>query len=247
MDTTRRVCAAAALLAAAGGVLVGCDGDRNRTPEAYSDAALSAGKATAGVASGSAAPSVVGPGEASGRRAYFGDLHVHTRYSFDAWIFGTRTTPDDAYRFARGEGIPHPAGFEMKMDKPLDFLAVTDHASYLGMLPAMFDADSSVGQHPIAKQLREASTPAERGAAFQGLIPRFGGQIENDDLIDRGVMRSAWQEIIESAERHNDPGAFTTFIAYEYTSSGGELENLHRNVFFRGSDVPGIPSAASIR
>jgi hypothetical protein len=180
----------------------------------------------------------VGP---DARRALFGDLHIHTRYSFDAYIFGTRTTPDDAYRFARGEGIEHPAGFEMLMDKPLDFLAVTDHASYIGMLPAMFDPDSSVGQHPVSVGLREATTPAERGAAFQGLIPRFAGMVEDDDLVDREVMRSAWQEVIDSAERHNDPGEFTTFIAYEFTSSGVDRENLHRNVVFRGSEVPEDP------
>ncbi|MCH2098714.1 MAG: DUF3604 domain-containing protein [Pseudomonadales bacterium] len=175
------------------------------------------------------------------RRALFGDLHIHTRYSFDAYIFGTRTTPDDAYRFARGDVIRHPAGFEMKMDKPLDFLAVTDHASYIGMLAAMDDPETRVGQHPIAVELREAETAQQRGDAFQGLIPRFGGQVENDDLVDRSVMRSAWQEIINAAERHNDPGAFTTFIAYEYTSSGPARENLHRNVIFRGAEVPEDP------
>ncbi|MEE4300349.1 MAG: DUF3604 domain-containing protein [Pseudomonadales bacterium] len=239
MDTTRRAGAAAALLAAV--TLAGCNGsDRNSTPEAYSDTTLSPG-ARAAAPSPVAAPVATARIDPAERRAFFGDLHIHTRFSFDAWIFGTRTTPDDAYRFARGEGIRHPAGFEMKMEKPLDFLAVTDHASYLGMLPAMFDPDSRVGRHPVAVQLREADTPAERSAAFQGLIPRFGGQISNDDLIDRDVMRSAWQEIIESAERNNDPGEFTTFIAYEYTSSGGALENLHRNVFFRGADVPEDP------
>ena len=187
---------------------------------------------------GTVATSVGGP---ESRRALFGDLHIHTRYSFDAYIFGTRTTPDDAYRFARGDTIDHPAGFEMKMDKPLDFLAVTDHASYIGMLAAMDDPETKVGQHPIAVELREAETAQQRGNAFQGLIPRFGGQVENDDLVDRSVMRSAWQEIISAAERHNDPGAFTTFIAYEYTSSGPARENLHRNVIFRGSEVPEDP------
>lgn len=235
MNTTHGAGAAAlpaAILLLIG--VAGCDGsERDSTPEAFSDATPNG--AAAGDTTRGAAPA---PGE---RRALFGDLHIHTRYSFDAWIFGTRTTPDDAYRFARGEGIAHPAGFEMKMAKPLDFLAVTDHASYIGMLPAMYDPESSVGQHPVAKELREADTPTERGAAFQGLIPRFSGDVEGDDLVDRDVMRSAWQEIIASAERNNDPGAFTTFIGYEYTSSGGERENLHRNVFFRGSDVPDDP------
>ena len=71
------------------------------------------------------------------RNAYFGDLHVHTRYSYDAFVFGTRAGPDEAYEFAKGNAIKHPAGFELKLDRPLDFQGVADHANYLGMLPAM--------------------------------------------------------------------------------------------------------------
>src|SRR6056297_828204 len=67
------------------------------------------------------------------RNAYFGDLHVHTRYSFDAYIFGTRADPDDAYEFARGAALSHPAGFEMQLDTPLDFYGVSDHGAYLGI------------------------------------------------------------------------------------------------------------------
>ena len=66
------------------------------------------------------------------KNAYFGDLHIHTRYSFDAYLMGTRASPDDAYRFGKGEMISHSSGFQMKMKKPLDFLAVTDHASIWG-------------------------------------------------------------------------------------------------------------------
>lgn len=68
------------------------------------------------------------------RNVYFGDLHVHTSYSFDAYIFGTRASPDDAYRFAKGEPMQHPGGFEMQIDRPLDFYAVTDHAFFLAQV-----------------------------------------------------------------------------------------------------------------
>ena len=70
------------------------------------------------------------------KQALFGDLHVHTRLSMDAWGFGTRTSPDDAYRFAKGEALAHPTGFDMQLPAPLDFYGVTDHAMFLGVVPA---------------------------------------------------------------------------------------------------------------
>ncbi len=89
-----------------------------------------------------AAPEAAETGRTAGynpdRNAYFGDLHIHTRSSFDAYIFNVRRTADDAYRFAQGETIQHPSGFDMTIaGGPLDFYTVTDHAVYLGILPSM--------------------------------------------------------------------------------------------------------------
>jgi hypothetical protein len=174
------------------------------------------------------------------RRALYGETHVHSSYSFDAYIFGNRNDPDAAYRYAKGEAIKHPAGFDMKLKTPLDFQAVTDHAMYLGMVPAMFDTSTDVSNHPVATALRSADTALERRDAFQELFPYIGGIVE-DDLLDMNIVRSTWEKVIEAAERHNEPGKFTTFIGYEYTSSQTQFENLHRNVIFSGSDVPDEP------
>ncbi|MEQ8859549.1 MAG: DUF3604 domain-containing protein [Pseudomonadales bacterium] len=128
------------------------------------------------------------------RQALFGELHVRTQLSFDAFIFGVRATPDDAYRYARGEAITHPAGFAMQLDRPLDFIAVTDHAMYLGIMPQMADPATRVGAHPISRRMQAATTQEERLAAFYEVIGRLRGDVTDDDLFDASVARSAWQE-----------------------------------------------------
>ncbi len=178
------------------------------------------------------------------RSAWFGDLHVHSLHSLDAFIFGTRATPDDAYRYARGEPLAHPAGFEMQLSAPLDFQAVTDHASYLGIMAAMADPASNVGAHPLAMALRDAKNPDERLSYFLDVVPAMLGSDEGAELLDLDIVRDAWRDIVETAERHNEPGVFTTFIGYEYTASGPEGANLHRNVIFRGSNAPDLPFGA---
>ena len=181
------------------------------------------------------------------KNAYFGDTHIHTVLSFDAFLMGTRRTPDDAYEFAKGAAIEHASGFRMQMKKPLDFLAVSDHAFYLGMMREMAAQDSAYAEHPLTPAIRGATDAAGSGAAFQAVLGHLRTRMTDpeldDDLDNRDVARSAWQEVIEAAERHNNPGTFTTFIGSEYTSSGPDMENLHRNVIFRGSKVPDQPFA----
>ena len=194
------------------------------------------------------------------RDAFFGDLHVHTRYSFDAYIFGTTASPDDAYRYAKGGAIKHPLGFDMQLDDPLDFYAVTDHAAWLGMIRAYADPDSKPGQLDFASDLHGLNNPenlntntfARRAGLFANLITReliepsknplklLGAYLQEDTIYgtmayDRNTHQSAWRDVAEAAERHNQPGEFTTFIAYEFTSSGPGQSNLHRNVIFKGS------------
>ena len=184
------------------------------------------------------------PGYSPTRNAYFGDMHIHTRSSFDAYIFNVRRTADDAYRFAKGETVKHPSGFDMTIaGGPLDFYTVTDHAEYLGILPAMNTAG-----HPLNELERSRdmfSTDPERiTAAFQdvGGSVRTGERLE--EIYDQSINNSVWAENKKAADAHNEPGVFTTFSAYEYTSvktvpdgNGFGGANLHRNVFFKG-DAP---------
>ena len=170
---------------------------------------------------------------AEGKKAYFGDLHVHTRYSFDAFLFGTRTSPDDAYRFAKGEAIEHSGGFDLQLDRPLDFYSVTDHAFYLGMWSAMDDPDHELANDPEARKFLDAKTRVDRRIAFQ-----TAGAFLSQHFNKRDV-HTAWEDIQATAERHNDPGNFTAFIGYEYTSARDG--NLHRNVIYKGSKAPGLP------
>ena len=178
------------------------------------------------------------------RNAYFGDLHVHTKNSFDAFITGTRTTADDAYRFAKGDTIDNGAGKDITISgPPLDFYGVTDHGEYMGVLAAMRDRNNPISKTDTAKSIfgifggsREARIEAFTKV---GTTIVTGDPIE--DIYDRDFIDSAWAENVLAAEKHYNPGRFTTFAAYEYTNMNiiGEIAdnlgaiNLHRNVIFR--------------
>ncbi len=187
------------------------------------------------------------------RNAYFGDLHVHTEYSFDAYTFGTLTTPRDAYRYAQGEAILHPAGYEIQLDRPLDFYAVTDHAMFFGVAKEAADSDSKLGRFPVSGVMNDMNEPGNYG--LLSLLPRANafssfsadlvaqiraGKIDQQMVMD--ITRGAWADSVNAADEANDPGRFTTFAAYEYTSSTWKRGNLHRNVIFRATDkLPAVP------
>ncbi|HBO15954.1 MAG TPA: hypothetical protein DD440_06415 [Porticoccaceae bacterium] len=187
------------------------------------------------------------------RNAYFGDLHVHTNYSFDAYAFGTVASPYDAYRFAKGQAIKHPAGFDVQLRAPLDFYAVTDHAMFLGAVKAAADTTTEFSKFGHVQGLHNLNAPEnqnfeslpQRVTAFSTFLPDTLAKVA-DGSIDAGLVdqiaKDAWTDTIRAAEAFNEPGSFTTFVAYEFTSSTDDRGNLHRNVIFQGADrLPAMP------
>lgn len=171
------------------------------------------------------------------RNLYWGDLHIHTSFSTDAYTNGVRATPDDAYTFVKGGAIEHAAGYAIQMQRPLDFAAVTDHSEYLGVLRAT-EPDLPLNKRSLRDRLLNDGRLANTWMIAQSML-----DFDLENAIVPGwetITANAWQEIIAAAERHNDPGKFTSFIGYEWTSMPGE-RNLHRNVIYRGTNVPERP------
>ena len=223
------------------------------------------------------------PGFSEDKNVYFGDLHVHTKHSFDAYIFGTTATPDDAYKYAKGNSIKHPLGYDMQLREPLDFYAVTDHGFLLGSVEGWADPNNGrAGTEPFhninAPENLNQESIAARSQLFQNYVRNIaqfsniwtrtvayftGDTARGSTIYDMDVHRTAWKDVIQSAQRHNDPGNFTTFVAYEFTSSTTrsantqdasalgclftgngcgfegsppfENANLHRNVIYKGN------------
>ena len=170
------------------------------------------------------------------RKALFGELHMHTHWSFDAYLFTTRATPDDAYEFAKGEPLKHPLGQEYQINRPLDFMAVTDHGIFLGVFARSADPSHPMSKMPIARRLFGPDGKVV-GQSYRDI---FAEVRVGTDILGVTTPREkleAWQYVVDAANRHNDPGKFTTFIAYEWTATP-DNQNLHRNVIFRGDGAP---------
>jgi hypothetical protein len=166
------------------------------------------------------------------RRAFFGETHLHTALSFDAWPIGVKTTPDQAYRFGRGEPIL-AMGVQVRRAWPLDFMAVTDHAEWLGVLNELDDPSGALARSELGTRMLARPGGAGRLAAEAAGRPETAG-----------AMRSAWAAEVAAANANYVPGRFTTFIAYEWTSMKQGKFNLHRNVIFNGDHAPAPFTAA---
>ena len=191
-------------------------------------------------------PASTGTPPPSQRRAFFGELHLHTAMSFDAWTFGTKIMPDQAYKFARGETVMVPAGqIAMEQGKKvnkmvpakrawaLDFTAVTDHSEAMGVFNQLDDPNNPVSQTDIGKKIE-----ADPSKAFYLIAARKPGDPPGPDMHAPQAMRNAWDVEIKAANDNYEPGKFTTFIAYEWSSMNQAKYNLHRNVIFNADTAP---------
>lgn len=167
-------------------------------------------------------------------RPFFGDTHLHTGFSMDAGAFGARLTPRDAYRFARGEEIVSNTGQPVKLSRPLDFLVVSDHSDGMGFFPLLMSGDPTLMATEQGKRWHDQIKSGKGAEAAMDIIVSFShGKLPNGfPLPGTKAYRGAWMETIRAAEAYNDPGRFTAFIGYEWTSNTGG-NNLHRNVIFR--------------
>ncbi len=180
------------------------------------------------------------------RNAYFGETHVHTSWSLDAWLFGNRLTdPSDAYKYFKGQPIKHPLGYEVKIDTPLDFAGVTDHSEYVGVVKLANDPGSAIGKLPAAQPLvLKNDTPAEIQRVYLYAIGLLNAPAPVKALTSPEVAGTVWMQTVDLANKANEPGKFTAFCSYEWTSMPNNM-NLHRNVFFKDcAKVPSYPFTA---
>jgi hypothetical protein len=168
---------------------------------------------------------------------YWGDTHLHTGMSMDAGAFGARLMPSDAYRFAKGEEVLSATRQRVRLSRPLDFLVVADHSDAMGFFPRLFAGEPEIMADPVGRRwhtmVRAGGDQAVQ-AAIQ-IIRAFGAGELRAPLVPvpgAASFRSAWDLTIAAAEEHNDPGNFTAFIGFEWTSNT-RGNNLHRVVIMR--------------
>jgi hypothetical protein len=168
------------------------------------------------------------------RQVYFGEQHMHTRNSFDAFTIGVRQTWEEAYRYGRGEAVTlSTTGETIQRGTPYDFVAITDHSEYYGVLKDLVDPSSPLSDSDFARNFAAGiEDPATGGQYVSQLIGTLLTNSPMEEYNTPELRKGNWQKFIETADRFNDPGTFTALYAYEWTSIPNG-QNMHRNVFFR--------------
>lgn len=180
------------------------------------------------------------------RNVYFGEQHVHTSWSFDAFAFGdTMTGPEEFYQYALGKPVMHPGGFTQTITKPLDWAADTEHSEYMGMIQEANDPDSALRKNaPFLSKALGLGAAHDPMLAFKVLSATIAKGHRIKELSSPEVAAPVWKRIVEIADKYYEPGKFTTFPAYEWTATPN-AKNLHRNIFFLDSKkVPEVPFTA---
>ena len=168
---------------------------------------------------------------------FFGDLHIHTNASVDAYLFGNRFDMDTAYQVAKGRSVVLRSGERVELTRPLDFAALTDHAEGFGRRLACLDQSKSEEAQEVCDKMARASLITFLELRNRG-PQRDLTVFNNDSATERKYAASTWQLVLDSAERNYEPGKFTTFAGYEYSPVLPDRGKHHRNIIFRSLDTP---------
>ena len=178
------------------------------------------------------------------KNVYFGEEHMHTRNSFDAFTIGVNQTWDDAYNYAKGQEVKlSTTGQLMQKRTPYDFVAITDHAEYFGVLKEFANPDSPLADSDFAKGIVAGQAdPKAGGPAFKQLLKSLFAGVPIAEYDTPELRTTMWQSFVDTADKHYEPGTFTTLYGYEWTSIPNGA-NMHRNVFFKDKAGPYAYSA----
>lgn len=166
-------------------------------------------------------------------RVFWGDQHVHTGWSADAGAFGATLGPEEALRFARGEQVTSSLGEPVKLSRPLDWVAVTDHSDAAGVIFEVRDGNPNLMIDPLVKRWHDMMASGQGVQAASEMIAAQSNNKVPSVMKDPRLAMSIWEKNTSIMEKYNEPGRFTAFIGYEWTSNAGGGDNLHRNVIYR--------------
>ena len=178
------------------------------------------------------------------KNVYFGEQHLHTANSPDAFVIGVRGTWDDAYNWAMGNEIQlSTSGATIQKQTPYDFVGITDHAEYFGVMPSLIDPESDLSQTDLAKNLQDPNAdPTAPDSAINQILGSLVSGVPMQEFVSPELAIGNWARYVETADKYNKPGEFTTLYAWEWTSIPNG-RNMHRNVYFRDK-APEAPFTA---